>query len=428
MKNQSGNVAIGTAKMEYVSFGRGDHTLIILPGLSDGLATVKGKAWILSLNYRMFFTRYRVYIFSRKEPLPMENSIRQMADDQATAMRMLGIRKASVLGVSQGGMIALSLAAEYPDLVENLILAVTAPFANDTVRSCVRDWMESAERGNHRELMIQTAEKSYSSAYLKRYRRYYPLLGFIGKPKTYTRFMANAQAILQFDMRDELERITCPALIIGGDEDRIVGIQASYELHKGIKDSRLVVYAGLGHAAYEEASDFNPRILSFLEGQAVPEPVICLVRPAREDLWFRQMLLSDAKTMSYNDAWGGTIPFQPDQWEAWSDRWLSSDESSRFYRYLRDESSGALIGEVSCRRDPDRDIWLCDIIIAAWERNRGYGTIGLRLLCEEAKRHGIHAVHDEIAANNPSIDLFIREGFHEQSRTETAVLLKKKLF
>ena len=428
MKNQSGNVAIGTAKMEYVSFGRGEHTLIILPGLSDGLATVKGKAWILSLNYRMFFTRYRVYIFSRKEPLPMENSIRQMADDQATAMRMLGIRKASVLGVSQGGMIALSLAAEYPDLVENLILAVTAPFANDTVRSCVRDWMESAERGNHRELMIQTAEKSYSSAYLKRYRRYYPLLGFIGKPKTYTRFMANTQAILQFDMRDELERITCPALIIGGDEDRIVGIQASYELHKGIKDSRLVVYAGLGHAAYEEASDFNPRILSFLEGQAVPEPVICLVCPAQEDLWFRQMLLSDAKTMSYNDAWGGTIPFQPDQWEAWSDRWLSSDESSRFYRYLRDESSGALIGEVSCRRDPDRDIWLCDIIIAAWERNRGYGTIGLRLLCEEAKRHGIHAVHDEIAANNPSIDLFIREGFHEQSRTETAVLLKKELF
>ena len=427
MNTRSGSVPIGAAKMEYVSFGRGERPLILLPGLSDGLATVKGKAWILSMGYRVFFDRYRVYIFSRKEPLPEAYSISRMADDQAEAMRILGIQKASVLGVSQGGMIALSLAAHYPELVENLILAVTAPYANERVLSCVHDWMESAQAGDHRKLMIDTAEKSYSSAYLKRYRRFYPLLGFIGKPKTYARFMANGDAILQFDMRSELSKIRCPVLIIGGEKDQIVGIQASYELHRGIQGSSLFVYEGLGHAAYEEAPDFNARVLSFLEGRTVPEADLRLVRPERKDLWFRRMLLSDLETMSYNHAWGGTIPFPEDQWERWSGLWLSDEESTRFYRYLRDETRGVLVGEAACHLDPSRGIWLCDVIVAAWERKKGFGTLGLRLLCEEAKRRGIPALYDEIASDNPAVDLFIREGFRETERTEAAVLLKKEL-
>ena len=52
-----------------------------------------------------------------------------MADDQAAAMQILGIDKASVLGVSQGGMIAQYLAIDHPGMVEKLILAVTAPYA-----------------------------------------------------------------------------------------------------------------------------------------------------------------------------------------------------------------------------------------------------------------------------------------------------------
>ena len=42
---------------------------------------------------------------------------------------------------------------------------------------------------------------------------------------SYDRFIANANAILEFDAVNELGRITCPTLIIGGEEDRIVGVQ-----------------------------------------------------------------------------------------------------------------------------------------------------------------------------------------------------------
>ena len=47
-------------------------------------------------------------------------------------------------------------------------------------------------------------------------------------------------------------------------EDKTVGVKASYEMKDKIKDSELYIYKGLGHAAYDEAKDFNGRIYEFL--------------------------------------------------------------------------------------------------------------------------------------------------------------------
>lgn len=261
---KNGTVPIGSTEMRYVSFGFGSRALILLPGLSDGLTTVKGKALLLAAPYKMFFKDYTVYIFSRKNELPDNYSIREMADDQAEAMRKLGIEKASVIGVSEGGMIAQYLAIDHADLIEQLVIAVSAPNANDTVRSAVNSWIDSAKQNNHKRLMTDTAEKSYSEEYLKKYRKIYPFIGWIGKPKSYHRFLVNANAILHFNCLDALEKIHCPTLIIGGQEDQIVGPMASYEMHARIKGSKLYMYEKFGHAAYEEAPDFNRRIMEFL--------------------------------------------------------------------------------------------------------------------------------------------------------------------
>ena len=45
---------------------------------------------------------------------------------------------------------------------EKLVLAVTAPDANETVRAVVSGWIDMALRGDHRALMVDTAEKMYS--------------------------------------------------------------------------------------------------------------------------------------------------------------------------------------------------------------------------------------------------------------------------
>ena len=266
---KNGQVAVGDGEMSYVSFGRGGKAFVILPGLSDGLATVKGKALMLASPYRQFFDRYTVYMFSRRDEIPEDYSIREMAADQAIAMRRLGLENACVMGVSEGGMIAQYLAIDHPDLVSKLVLAVTAPKTGDVTRPCLARWTGFAKEGSHKQLMIDTAEKSYSPAYLQKFRKSYAVIGFIGKPSDhYRRFLANVRAIESFDASALLSKIACPTLIIGGEEDKIVGVQASYELHEAVSGSELYVYKGLGHAAYEEAKDFNKRVFAFLERPA----------------------------------------------------------------------------------------------------------------------------------------------------------------
>ena len=267
MKN--GSVVISNTDMYYVSFGHGGKNLIVLPGLSDGLATVKGKALFLKAPYKRFLNEYTVYMFSRKNNMPEGYTIRQMAEDQALAMKELGISRAAVLGVSQGGMVSQYLAIDHPELVEKLILAVTAPYANDVVKDAVESWIEMAKQGDHVRLMVDTAEKMYSKAYLDRNGKMFPVMARFTKPGSYERFFRNAYAIMEFDAREELTEICCPTLIIAGDDDNTVGNDAPYELNKGIPDSKIYIYHGLGHGAFEEAKDFYDRVYEFCVSERI---------------------------------------------------------------------------------------------------------------------------------------------------------------
>ena len=262
---KNGSVKIEDTDMYYISFGRGKKKLVVLPGLSDGLATVKGKSMILAGTYKRFFDDYTVYMFSRKNKMPKDYSIRDMARDQVIAMKELEIEKSSVLGVSQGGMIAQYIAIDYPEIMNKLILAVTAPYANSVINNSVLGWIRIAERDDHVSLMIDTAEKMYSEAFLNKFGKLIPLMARITRPKSYERFFRNAYAILEFDAREELYKINCPTLIIAGDDNKTVGKDACNELNQKIKGSEIFVYEGLGHGAFEEAKDFYDRVYDFCQ-------------------------------------------------------------------------------------------------------------------------------------------------------------------
>lgn len=261
---KNGCVQVDGTDMNYVSFGKGNRVFVILPGLSDGLKTVKGMALLLSLTHKVYARNHTVFIFSRKNDLPSNYSTRDMAKDQAKAMKHLGIANADVMGVSQGGMIAQYLAIDHPELVGKLVLAVTLAKQNEIVSNVVRNWILMAKQGDYKSLMTDTAEKSYSEKYLKRYRHFLPLLAHMGKPKDWKRFLIQADSVLHHNAYPELDKIKCPTLIIGGACDKIVGAAASTELAEKIKKSEVFIYDGLGHAAYEEAADFNQRVLRFL--------------------------------------------------------------------------------------------------------------------------------------------------------------------
>ena len=105
---------------------------------------------------------------------------------------------------------------------------------------------------------------SYSETYLKKYRFLYPFLGVIGKPKNCDRFLIQATSCIEHNSYLELEKIICPTLVIGGGCDKIVGANAATELSDKIRNCELFIYKTLGHATYEEAKDFNDRVLYFL--------------------------------------------------------------------------------------------------------------------------------------------------------------------
>jgi len=153
--------------------------------------------------------------------------------------------------------------------------------------------------------------------------------------------------------------------------------------------------------------------------------MIELYKPQMEDLWFREKMLSDDQTMSYNHAYGGTISFPKEKWERWYRRWVLAHEGKRFYSYIKENDT--FLGEVAYHFDEERQMHIADVIIYAPYRGKGYGRQALLLLCETARSNGVSALYDDIAIDNSSITLFLKCGFVEVVRTSEYVLVKKEL-
>ena len=261
----NGRLAIGNTDMDYVRFGNGQRKLVMLPGLGDGLTTVKGTAIPMAWMYRLFAKDFTVYMFSRKNALPEGYSTRDMAKDQAEAMTLLGIEKADLLGVSMGGMIAQHLAIDFPEKVGKLALVVTCARTNSILEESVGQWMAQAEAGDHTALMDSNIRLIYSEDYYRKNRWMVPVMGKLTKPKSYDRFLIQAKACLNHDSYDTLEKISVPTLVIGGEKDRALGPDASREIAAKIPDARLLMYENWGHGLYEEEKTFNRTVLNFLK-------------------------------------------------------------------------------------------------------------------------------------------------------------------
>ena len=153
--------------------------------------------------------------------------------------------------------------------------------------------------------------------------------------------------------------------------------------------------------------------------------MIEFVVPTLEDLWFRESLLADEETMSYNHTWGGTIPFPKEKWQAWYDNWIINHENQRYYRYLKAENE--FVGEAAYHYDPEYDGYVTNVIVFSAFRGKGYGAQGLELLCAAAKENGINALYDDIAIDNTAVKLFLKQGFYEVYKTDEKIVLKKDL-
>ena len=243
--------------------GRGQRNLIIIQGLN--VRDLKGAGASLALMYQMFSKDFRVWFFDRRAVVKDGLTNWDLAQDIYDAMNALHMDSADVFGVSQGGMIALALTLEYPDRVSKLVLGVTASRANETIKKVVSKWINCARKQDHVTINQETFSLMYTEGYLKKYKLLMPLWVRMIKPRNFERFAVLASAILEFDCYDRLHEIGCPVLVLGGAQDQITTGEASVEIAEKLH-CEIHMYPEYGHAAYEEAKDFNRRVYAFLLG------------------------------------------------------------------------------------------------------------------------------------------------------------------
>ncbi|MBQ9030962.1 MAG: alpha/beta fold hydrolase [Parasporobacterium sp.] len=127
--DMTGNVSIETVStndftMKYCKFGTGEKTFVILPGLS--IQSVLDSADLIAEAYQLFAKDFTVYVFDRREELPASYSVYEMAQDTAAACQTLGMEDINLFGASYGGMAAMEIAIQYPELIEKVVLVSTS--------------------------------------------------------------------------------------------------------------------------------------------------------------------------------------------------------------------------------------------------------------------------------------------------------------
>ena len=264
MNIKNGTLSLSGSTMDYIRFGRGDRVFVMLPGLGDGLKNAAGMALPLAWMYRRFARDFRVLVLSRAVPLKDGSTTADMAEDVACALRQLGVERASVVGVSMGGMIAQWLAIDYPEKVNKLILTVTCARPNPILTESVEEWIRLAKEGDAAGFMDSNLRRIYSDDYYRKNKWMVPLTGLLTRPKSYDRFLIMAEACRTHDARTRLAQITAPTLVIGGEQDQSLGGEASREIAAQIPGAQLKIYPQWGHGLYEEAKDFNQLVLDFL--------------------------------------------------------------------------------------------------------------------------------------------------------------------
>ena len=257
-----GKVKIKSGNQDYIAFGRGKKNLIISMGLS--IKELKGSGPALLLKYKIFADEYRVYFFDRRRMVYDGITNWDLAEDIYQAMNELKVETADVVGISQGGMIAMALTLEHPERVSRLVLAVTSSRTNKSVTDTVTKWVEYANKRDHVSINKEIYERMYSEQYLNKRKLIIPIIARSKKPKNFERFARLASATLCFNCYDRLQEIKCPVFVIGGEKDKLTTPQEARAIAEKL-NCDIHMYPQYGHAAFAEAKDFNSRVLEFLK-------------------------------------------------------------------------------------------------------------------------------------------------------------------
>lgn len=250
--------------MDYFRFGTGERTMVILPGLS--IKSVMLSAPAVAKEYEVMQDDFTVYVFDRIRELPDVYTVADMARDTAAAMQALHLKNVCLFGASQGGMIALVIALEHPELVGKLALGCTAARLEETESDEMHRWMQLARERNAEGLYLAFGAALYPPAVFEQYRDAMLMIAKSVTDEEITRFLILAEGTRDFDILDRLSELRCPVFVIGSKDDAVLGGEASVQIAERLRDKPGCFYHqydGYGHAAFDTAPDCRDRLYRF---------------------------------------------------------------------------------------------------------------------------------------------------------------------
>jgi len=271
---------VDSIELYYEEKGSGDPLLLIM-----GLAA-DSTAWMFQVPD--FAKRYRTVTFdnrgvgrSAKPPGPY--TIHLMADDAAALLDALDIRRAHVLGVSMGGMIAQELAIRHPERVRGLILACTFPEPDADVERQREFGMQQfggtvTASGEmqidltaldplmfFQHLLPRVFNQSFIDTELPRLMQLFA--GALQYGFSMEAILGQVAAVMGHRATDRLHQIKAPTLVITGDADLLISPGNSDVLARSIPGAKLVKVPGGSHGFNLETPEvFNRHVLDFLAG------------------------------------------------------------------------------------------------------------------------------------------------------------------
>lgn len=257
-------VGIDDIQLAYTDTGLG-LPVVLLHGYPFNRSLWNEQVSALSNSYRVITPDLRGLGESDASPGPV--TMNRMAQDVAALLDQLEISRAVIGGLSMGGYVALAFYKQFPSRVRALVLADTRA-QTDT------------EEG--KQTRLQQAEKALAEGMAGIADAMLPKLltpeTVSKRPEVVKRVRdmmlrtkpeGAAGALLGMAERDDqtslLSQITCPALIMVGQEDSITPVADSEKMHREIAGSRLVVIENAAHVSnLERTEQFNEELIRFL--------------------------------------------------------------------------------------------------------------------------------------------------------------------
>jgi len=247
-------------KVHYYEAGQGPAVIFV-----HGLG---GEAANWAANIGPVSGRYHVYAldqigFGRSDKPLIDYKIETFVEFLRAFMQSLGIPKASLVGNSLGGWIAADFAAQYPEMVERLVLVDAAGMRpTGGPRALPVDLNPSSLAGMRKILEIVVYNKQFVTDDLVRH----AFEGHLRSGDGYTiqRVLAGIFSTDQFE-DEKAGSIHAPTLVLWGHDDLLIPLSAGERYQKAIPGAKLVAFDQCGHIPQiEKPQEFNKVLLDFL--------------------------------------------------------------------------------------------------------------------------------------------------------------------